>query len=139
MLAMSGMTSYPMDSGRRSRTTLDHYLGSSELSLFQSLISPRFLLLWECHRHASLEHVPGSEWALVFGAGTVQWSWGLDATHDLSGTSADVNMQQATVNLLADMGVQPATLQGGLVPAVAFQRIPLHPHQRSRRLRREAQ
>ena len=29
----------------------------------------------------------------------------------------DPNMQQATVNLLADMGVQPATLQPGLVPA----------------------
>ncbi len=57
--------------------------------------------------------------ALVFGAGTIQWSWGLDATHDLSGTPTDANMQQATVNILADMGVQPATLQSGLVPAVA--------------------
>src|SRR5260370_23416044 len=56
--------------------------------------------------------------ALVFGAGTIQWSWGLDATHDLSGTPTDANMQQATVNILADMGVQPATLQSGLVPAV---------------------
>jgi Bacterial Ig domain len=57
--------------------------------------------------------------ALVFGAGTIQWSWGLDATHDLSGTPTDVNMQQASVNILADMGAQPATLQSGLVPAVA--------------------
>jgi Domain of unknown function (DUF4082)/Bacterial Ig-like domain (group 2)/Bacterial Ig domain len=57
---------------------------------------------------------------LVFGAGTVQWAWGLDANHDDSiGTSADVNMQQATVNLFADMGVQPATLQGGLQTAIA--------------------
>jgi len=55
--------------------------------------------------------------ALVFGAGTVQWSWGLDATHATPGTPSDNNMQQATVNLLADMGVQPATLQSGLVPA----------------------
>jgi hypothetical protein len=55
---------------------------------------------------------------LVFGAGTVQWAWGLDANHDGSiGTSADVNMQQATVNLFADMGVQPVTLQGGLLTA----------------------
>ena len=30
---------------------------------------------------------------------------------------ADINMQQATVNLFADMGVQPATLQSGLVVA----------------------
>ena len=28
-------------------------------------------------------------------------------------------MQQATVNLLADMGVQPATLQSGLTAAAA--------------------
>jgi len=56
--------------------------------------------------------------ALVFGAGTVQWSWGLDANHAISGTPTDPNIQQATVNILADMGVQPATLQGGLVPAV---------------------
>ena len=28
-------------------------------------------------------------------------------------------MQQATVNLLADMGAQPATLQAGLVAATA--------------------
>lgn len=58
-----------------------------------------------------------SSGALVFGAGTVQWSWGLDATHDNPGTPADRNMQQATVNLLADMGVQPVTLQAGLVLA----------------------
>jgi hypothetical protein len=58
-----------------------------------------------------------SSGALVFGAGTVQWSWGLDANHDNSGTPTDPNMQQATVNLFADMGVQPATLQGGLIPA----------------------
>lgn len=57
--------------------------------------------------------------ALVFGAGTVQWSWGLDANHDRSGTPTDVRMQQATVNLFADMGVQPATLQSGLTPASA--------------------
>ena len=55
--------------------------------------------------------------ALVFGAGTVQWSWGLDANHDNGGTPVDHDMQQATVNLLADMGAQPATLQAGLVPA----------------------
>jgi len=57
--------------------------------------------------------------ALVFGAGTVQWSWGLDANHVRSGTAVDVRMKQATVNLFADMGVQPATLQSGLVGAAA--------------------
>ena len=57
--------------------------------------------------------------ALVFGAGTTQWAWGLDPDHDLPGTPADFRIQQATVNLLADMGSQPATLQPGLVPATA--------------------
>ncbi|SDC10441.1 Ig-like domain-containing protein, partial [Raineyella antarctica] len=56
---------------------------------------------------------------LVFGAGTVQWTWGLDATHDRSGTPVSVPMQQATVNLLADMGAQPATIATGLSPATA--------------------
>ena len=58
-----------------------------------------------------------SSGALVFGAGTVQWAWGLDSNHINPGTPADINMQQATVNLLADMGAQPATLQPGLSPA----------------------
>ena len=57
--------------------------------------------------------------ALVFGAGTVQWAWGLDANHEFAGSPADVRIQQATVNLLADMGAQPATLQTGLVAATA--------------------
>ncbi len=70
-----------------------------------------------------------SSGALVFGAGTTQWSWGLDAVHDIhtnitSGawgpiTPVDPRMKQATVNLLADMGVQPVTLQPALVPATA--------------------
>ena len=58
-----------------------------------------------------------SSGALVFGAGTTQWSWGLDATHDRAGTPVDSRVKQATVNLFADMGVQPATLQSGLVSA----------------------
>jgi hypothetical protein len=75
--------------------------------------------------------------ALVFGSGTLQWSWGLDAHHDtetgvpperqngantrvgidLNGPDRDI--QQATLNLFADMGVQPATIQTDLVPAAA--------------------
>jgi chitodextrinase len=57
--------------------------------------------------------------ALVFGGGTVQWSWGLDSQHDFGPSATDPAMQQATVNLFADMGVQPATLQPGLVAATA--------------------
>ena len=60
-----------------------------------------------------------SSGALVFGAGTVQWPWGLDSNHDLGNTTPDLSMQQATVNLFADMGIQPATLQSGLVNATA--------------------
>jgi N,N-dimethylformamidase beta subunit-like protein/uncharacterized protein DUF4082/concanavalin A-like lectin/glucanase superfamily protein/fibronectin type III domain protein/Big-like domain-containing protein/BACON domain-containing protein len=61
--------------------------------------------------------------ALVFGAGTVQWSWGLDDTNAWnnagppSGATPDPVMQQATVNLFADMGAQPTTLMSGLVAA----------------------
>jgi hypothetical protein len=73
--------------------------------------------------------------ALVFGAGTVQWSWGLDNFHDNWNNiqswranrysirlGTDPNgpvraLQQATVNLFADMGVQPANLQEDLTPA----------------------
>jgi WD40 repeat protein len=60
-----------------------------------------------------------SSGALVFGAGTVQWSWGLDSNHDLGSGAADPRIQQATVNLLADMEVQPGTLLSGLVTATA--------------------
>jgi hypothetical protein len=53
--------------------------------------------------------------ALIFDAGTVQWAWGLNADHDGDQEPTDKAMQQATINLLAMMGVQPATLMSGLV------------------------
>jgi hypothetical protein len=56
--------------------------------------------------------------AKVFGAGTVQWAWGLDDENP-NGDPADVNMQQATLNLLADMGAQPSTKQSNLAAATA--------------------
>ena len=68
------------------------------------------------HKLSLYRHSSG---ALVFAAGTVQWSWGLDETHDRGTSIPDVRMQQATVNLFADMGVQPATLQNGLIKATA--------------------
>ncbi|WP_231510171.1 N,N-dimethylformamidase beta subunit family domain-containing protein, partial [Streptosporangium roseum] len=70
------------------------------------------------YRHAS--------GALVFGSGTVQWSWGLDDHHDMNPSGGgrlgdvpptDIRMQQATVNLLADMQAQPTSIQPGLLPA----------------------
>jgi hypothetical protein len=55
--------------------------------------------------------------ALVFGAGTVYWVWGLDSHHDNEATPTDPNVQQAMVNLFADMGVQPQTLMQSLAIA----------------------
>ncbi len=51
---------------------------------------------------------------IVFGAGTTRWSWGLDDNHINEPSTPDPRMQQATVNLFADMGVQPTTLKPGL-------------------------
>lgn len=55
--------------------------------------------------------------ALVFGAGTVFWSWGLDAEHEGAATPTDPNVQQAMVNMFADMGIQPTTLDASLILA----------------------
>ena len=56
--------------------------------------------------------------ALVFDSGTIQWAWGLESDHDGDTQNPpDPVMQQATVNLLADMGVQPATLESDLTAA----------------------
>lgn len=68
------------------------------------------------HKLSLYKHSSG---AWVFGAGTVQWSWGLDGVHDGGVSVEDVRMQQATVNLLADMTVQPGSLQAGLVATTA--------------------
>lgn len=72
------------------------------------------ILAGKNHKLALYRHSSG---ALVFGAGTVQWSWGLDANHDRGNEPESIDMQQATVNLFADMGVLPATLMPGLVSA----------------------
>ena len=64
--------------------------------------------------------------ALVFGAGTVHWAWGLDDVHDVFNSNPprppDPRMQQATINLLADMGIQPATRQPELLTGGADNR-----------------
>ncbi|MDB5314180.1 MAG: Cadherin, partial [Rhodospirillales bacterium] len=49
--------------------------------------------------------------ALVFGAGTVFWTWALSNEHDNAPYSAQIEgrtIQQFTVNMFADMGIQPA-------------------------------
>ena len=57
--------------------------------------------------------------AIVFGAGTVMWAWGLDPDHDPdprdpTPTPTDPNVKQAMVNLLADMGVFAQITPAGL-------------------------
>jgi len=54
--------------------------------------------------------------ALVFGAGTVQWSWGLDSANP-NGNTPNTTQRQATLNLFADMGAQPWAPLTGLVRA----------------------
>jgi outer membrane protein assembly factor BamB len=67
-----------------------------------------------CVHHLTLWRSPSG--ALVFGAGTVQWSYGLDPSTD-GGSATDPRIQQATLNVLADMGAQPDMVPPGLVRA----------------------
>lgn len=60
------------------------------------------------HKLSLYKHTSG---AWVFGAGTVQWSWGLDEVHDRGNEPPSQDMQQATLNLFTDMGVSPDTPQ----------------------------
>ena len=57
--------------------------------------------------------------ALVFGAGTIQYSWALDDYHTTYDAATDRDLQQATINLFADMGAQPGSLMSGLIRATA--------------------
>ncbi len=76
----------------------------------------RTVLDGKTHHLSLYRHASGS---LVFGAGTVQWSWGLDGNHDRGASTPSPDMQQATVNLLAEMGAQPETPQAGIVAVTA--------------------
>jgi hypothetical protein len=62
----------------------------------------------------SLSLYQASSGAWVFGAGTVQWSWGLDDYHDTDDgnvTPPDASVQGLTRNFLSLTGAQPATPQ----------------------------
>ncbi len=106
-----------VDNGFRPAGLMD--MSSTTLQVGEMVLDPYAYQMGPGTATHSLTLYRAASGALVFGAGTVQWSWGLDANHDRSGTPTDINMQQATVNLLADMHAQPATLQPGLVPATA--------------------
>jgi hypothetical protein len=59
---------------------------------------------------------PGGGSAIVFGTGTVNWALGLDNanTYQQGSDNTDAVLQQATINILADMGAPAATLMSGL-------------------------
>jgi Domain of unknown function (DUF4082)/Bacterial Ig-like domain/Bacterial Ig domain len=96
----------------------DFDLSSTTMTAPQVLQSYQEGLAQETVTH-NLTMYRASSGALVFEAGTVQWAWGLNSNHDGDDQPPPSQaMQQATVNLLADMGnVQPATLMPGLTPA----------------------
>ena len=48
--------------------------------------------------------------SLVFGSGTLQWSWALSDFHDGPHVRENKYLQQATINLFAEMNVQPKKL-----------------------------
>ncbi len=81
--------------------------------------------------HLTLYRAPSG--ALVFGAGTVQWAWGLDNTNAWNAGSTDPGhfppdptMEQFTINLLSEMGAQPESLAWDSSP----RRPPPTPHRR---------
>ena len=56
--------------------------------------------------------------ALVFGAGTTFWSWGLSDKHASSPYGAQIastDLQQFTLNMFADMGIQPGVSDAFLI------------------------
>lgn len=57
--------------------------------------------------------------AVVVGFGTCQWSWALDSTHDRGSNYVRPALQQATLNLFADLGAAPATIMSGMTTPVA--------------------
>ena len=101
-----------------SETTVNNVAAlMDEGSTFDSATGTHSLVL---HRRGN-----GSSAPLTFGAGTVQWSWGLDAMHDINDPQrankyairVDEDprggchmVQQLTVNVLLDMGLVPVTL-----------------------------
>lgn len=93
---------------RLSATTLD--IDSRLLDFGSNFGAGRAMHNLTLYRHRS-----GS---LVFSTGTVQWAWALDATHDdpdAQRAPVDSRLQQATVNILADMSVRPGSPHDSLV------------------------
>src|SRR5271166_172862 len=106
-----------LDNGFRPAGLID--LSSTTFSTASRVVVPWGTVVGQGTGTHSLTLYRAASGALVFGAGTAQWSWGLDGNHNDTTTTPDPSIQQATVNLLANMGAQPATLQAGLKPATA--------------------
>lgn len=82
--------------------------------------------------HSLVEFRDQTSHSLVFGTATVQWAWGLSNLHtDNTGVANPPNppnqtttetrdVKQATLNVLADMGVQPSTPTLGLITGSAL-------------------
>ncbi len=109
-----------VDNGFRPAGEFD--LSSTTVTELQSFIDYGSTLNYNATgtHHLTLYRAPSG--ALVFGAGTVQWAWGLENADaweepntDPGRHTPDPNMEQFTVNLLAEMGAQPETLIAGLV------------------------
>ena len=96
-----GTLGYEFDSERNAST-----MPSGRITMSNTILAEKN------HKLSLYKHTSG---AWVFGAGTIQWSWGLDQNHDRGNEAPSQDMQQATVNLFTDMGVSPATLQSGLI------------------------
>jgi hypothetical protein len=98
------------------------YEWNAEQELYRSWYPAGRIILSRADINGKTHHLSlyrHSSGALVFGAGTVQYSWALDSNHDRGSAAPSPALQQATVNLFADMGAQPGSLQAGLVAATA--------------------
>jgi hypothetical protein len=109
---------------------LTHVVGSNSSSLRSATGASAGAGAGSVHQGRSSRQLGGGGGgggALVFATGTINWAWALSALHDtyLGRTLAeDRDIQQATLNLLADMGVLPAasSVAGGVgvgVPAAS--------------------
>jgi len=118
----------PAGSIRMSRTAVDNVLYIQDSgSCYDTGSATHHLTLYRSVNEDSSS-------SLVFGAGTVQWTWGLDPVHDNENgllsqdanhydtrigvdlTGPDASVQQATVNLFAMMGkILPETPEPSIV------------------------
>lgn len=64
---------------------------------------------------------PGGNGSLVFGTGSMNWSFGCDNanTYQIGADNTSGAIQQATINMLTDMGSPPATPMSGLTQPTA--------------------